>query len=144
MSEPPIMLYKNNKSTSHRSFIESPISELLSWRCIVNVPFQSYIVSPLSVAENSSWNLRLILALSNLNFYVRKERWNTKTGELSLSIFKKIHTCTNSIWNQVTPHQHLPIAHDISWFLLEFKILLLLYCVAIRFELSSLYFCKTP
>ena len=90
MSEPPSMLYRNNKSAlSHSSFVESTISELLSSGCIVNVPFQPYIVSPLSVAENSSGKLRLILDLSNLNFYVRKDKVKFEDWKIAAQYFQK-------------------------------------------------------
>ena len=90
MSEPPSMSYKNNKSAlSHSSFVESTISELLSLGCIVNVPFQPYIVSPLSVAENSSGKLRLILDLSNLNFYVRKDKVKFEDWKIAAQYFQK-------------------------------------------------------
>ena len=64
----------NNKSALRNySFVSTSIQELLLSECIVEVPFQPYFVSPLSVAENKN-KKRLILDLSFLNAYKKRAR----------------------------------------------------------------------
>ncbi|XP_053403229.1 uncharacterized protein LOC128558328 [Mercenaria mercenaria] len=68
-------LMKNNKSAlREKDFVDKALSDLLEKRCIYEVPFVPHNVSPLSVATNSSGKKRLILDLSVLNLYVKKER----------------------------------------------------------------------
>ena len=46
-------------------------------------------MSPLIVAENSSGKLRLILDLSNLNFYVRKDKVKFEDWKIAAQYFQK-------------------------------------------------------
>ena len=82
---PPPMNIKNNKSAiKNEHFVDQSISDLLESRCVQEVPFHPWVVSPLSVAVNKgSGKKRLILDFqSDLNHYVEKrkvkfEDWNT-------------------------------------------------------------------
>ena len=73
---PSSYFQKNNKSAiSHSDFVSTAIQDLVKSGCVLNVPFKPYIVSPLSVAVNSSEKKRLILDLSLLNTYLLKEHF---------------------------------------------------------------------
>ena len=68
------MYFSNNKSAlSNEKFVSEAISELVQSGCVIKVPFKPHVVSPLSVAENRS-KQRLILDLSTLNYYVKKDK----------------------------------------------------------------------
>ena len=72
IDHPPSMYKGNNRSAlSNAEFVNDAVNELVSLGCVVQVPFKPYIVSPLSVATNSSGKKRLILDLSILNLFVR-------------------------------------------------------------------------
>ena len=50
------MKFKNNQSAlKHSDFVDSTISELLNDGCIYQVPFQPFVVNPLSVAVKKIW-----------------------------------------------------------------------------------------
>ena len=65
------------------------VSELVSVGCAVEVPFQSYIVNPLSVAINKSGKKRLILDLSILNLSVKKENIKFEDWKVAVQYFEK-------------------------------------------------------
>ena len=55
---PPSMNIKNNLSAmKNKSFVQEKVNELLSSGRVVKVPFQPFVVSPLSVAENRTKNV---------------------------------------------------------------------------------------
>ena len=54
---------------------------------MVQVPFKPYVVSPLSVATNSSGKKRLILDLSILNLFVRKDKVKFQDLKLAAEYF---------------------------------------------------------
>ena len=56
---------KNNKSTT---------CDLINSSYAYEIPFKPFIVNPLTVATNKSGNMRLILDLSVLNKFVKKEK----------------------------------------------------------------------
>ncbi|CAC5394903.1 unnamed protein product [Mytilus coruscus] len=61
---PTSMSFKNNKSANvYSKFVNEAISELLNIGCIIETPFQPFVVNPLSVAVQSSGKKRLILDL---------------------------------------------------------------------------------
>ena len=64
------MFMKNNKSA-----LKKAICDLIDSGCAYAVPFKPYIVNPLTVATNKSGNMRLILDLSVLNKFVKKEKF---------------------------------------------------------------------
>ena len=68
------MYFKNNKSALDNSeFVNQAVSELVDYGCVHTVPFIPYVVNPLSVATNKSGKKRLILDLSVLNKFVKKQ-----------------------------------------------------------------------
>ena len=77
VNKPPSFLKKNNSSAlKNKSFVEKSIFALIEKQCVYEVPFIPHNVNPLSVATNNSSNKqRLILELSILNTYVRKDKF---------------------------------------------------------------------
>ena len=74
-SEPPVRSQKNQPSAYFRSeFVQTSIEELLVRGCIKQIDLKPHICSPLSVVENSSGKLRLVVNLRYLNKYL----WNQK------------------------------------------------------------------
>ena len=62
MKQPPPMKFRNNKSALKNSlFVNEAITELISNGCILEVPFQPFVVNPLSVATQKTGKKRLIL-----------------------------------------------------------------------------------
>jgi hypothetical protein len=51
-------------------FVDQAVNELIFSGCAIEVPFQPYIVNPLSVATHKSGKRRLILDLSILNLSI--------------------------------------------------------------------------
>ena len=75
------MFLRNNKSAiTNEEFVGEPISDLLDYGCVHEVPFKPVVVNPLSVVTNSSGKKRLILDLSVLNKCVKKINSNLKIG----------------------------------------------------------------
>lgn len=74
--KPPPFVMKNNRSALESSeFVETAIFDLLKKKCAYEVPFIPHNVNPLSVAvNNTSGKRRLILDLSVLNTFIKKER----------------------------------------------------------------------
>lgn len=74
VNKPHSYVMKNNQSAlKHSDFVTSAIQELLDKSCIYEVPFIPHNVSPLSVSVNAVGKRRLILDLSVLNGYVKKD-----------------------------------------------------------------------
>lgn len=73
---PPKEMYmKNNKSALLKAkLVSDTVSDLLLSGCITQVPFKPVVVNPLSVAMNTSGKKRLILYLSVLNKFVKKDK----------------------------------------------------------------------
>jgi hypothetical protein len=54
------MFLRNNKSAiTNEEFVGEPISDLLDYGCVHEVPFKPVVVNPLSVVTNSSGKKRL-------------------------------------------------------------------------------------
>ena len=121
--EPPCKsFFENNKSAINNSeFVTEAISELVNSGCVVQVPFQPFIVNPLSVATGKTGKRRLILDLSNLNKSIKKEKikfedwkiaiqyfemnsflfkFDLKSGYLHLDICPQQHTYLGFCWNK--------------------------------------------
>lgn len=76
VSTPLPKRFSNNKSAlAHHDFVTNAILELVANSAIVEVPSVPLVVSPLSVALNSSGKKRLILDLRYLNQHVWKEKF---------------------------------------------------------------------
>ncbi|XP_065940519.1 uncharacterized protein [Magallana gigas] len=63
--------------------------KLLLSSCIIQVPFIPVVVNPLSVAMNSSGKKRLILDLSVLNKFVRRDKVKFEDWKIALQYFQK-------------------------------------------------------
>ncbi|VDI03553.1 Hypothetical predicted protein [Mytilus galloprovincialis] len=90
LQTPTSMSFKNNKSANvHSKFVNEAISELLNIGCVIETPFQPFVVNPLSVAVQSSGKKRLILDLSELNVFIKKERIKFEDWKVALNYFTK-------------------------------------------------------
>lgn len=84
---------KNNKSALQNfSFVTESIGDLVKSGCVIQVPFRPFVVSPLSVAENRE-KKRLILDLSMLNGFLKKEKIKFEDHKLALQYFEKNCFC---------------------------------------------------
>lgn len=100
VNNPPKIHMKNNLSVLQNcTFVSESVEDLIESGCIVQVPFKPFVVSPLSVAQKRE-KKRLILDLSVLNFYVKKE--NLKITKLFYNILRKMFTVSISTLNQGT------------------------------------------
>lgn len=132
---PPRMKMKNNKSAiKNEQFVDQSISDLLDSGCMQEVPFEPYVISPLSVAENKgSGKKRLILDLSQLNFFVEKRKdWN-----VAFNFFNK--DCFLFKFDLKSGYHHIDICKkQISYFSFSWKNKF--YCF--RFNICSVHFHK--
>lgn len=89
--ENPNRLFKTNNRSAFQStdFVTEAVSKLVSVGCIIEVPFQPYIVNPLSVAINKSGKKRLILDLSILNLSVKKDKIKFEDWKVAVQYFEK-------------------------------------------------------
>ncbi|CAC5366298.1 unnamed protein product [Mytilus coruscus] len=84
------MSFKNYKSANvHSNFVNEAISELLNIGCVIETPFQPFVVNPLSVAVQSSGKKRLILDLNELNVFIKKEKITFEDWKVALNYFTK-------------------------------------------------------
>lgn len=87
-SNPPSMCFKNNRSAfQNHDFVDTAIAELVDNGCAIKVPFKPYVVSPLSVATQKSGKKRLILDLSVLNKFVRKDKFKYEDWKVAIQLF---------------------------------------------------------
>ena len=87
-SNPPSMCFKNNKSAfQNHDFVDTAIAELVDNGCAIKVPFKPYVVSPLSVATQKSGKKYLILDLSVLNKFVRKDKLKYEDWKVAIQLF---------------------------------------------------------
>jgi hypothetical protein len=79
------MYFKNNKSALDNSeCVDQAFPELVGSGCVHEVPFIPYVVNPLSVATNKSGKKRLILDLSVLNKFVKKQNFKFEDWKLAI------------------------------------------------------------
>lgn len=110
VSNPPTMCFRNNKSAIHNvEFVSSEISDLLKYKRIIEVPFQPFVCSPLSVAENKN-KKRLILDLSRLNKYVKYEKIKFEDWKTALDYFEKGFYCIK--FDLKSGYHHIDIAEE--------------------------------
>ena len=83
LSEPPQSVQTNQFSARNNSvFVTNSVSELLASGCIRKVDQMPHVCCPLSVVENSSSKLRLVINLRFLNYFPNgSKNSNTKTFE---------------------------------------------------------------
>ena len=87
-NNPPSMCFKNNRSAfQNHDFVDTAIAELVDNGCAIKVPFKPYVVSPLSVATQKSGKKRLILDLSVLNKFVRKDKFKYEDWKVAIQLF---------------------------------------------------------
>ena len=115
ISNPPSMYFSNNKSAlSNEKFVTGAISELVQSGCVIKVPFKPHVVSPLSVAENRS-KQRLILDLSTLNYYVKKDKVKFEDYNTALDFFDK--DCYAIKFDLKSGYHHVDISSKYQTFL---------------------------
>ena len=82
------MFFNNNKSAiSNSNFVGQAVKDLIDTGCAYKVPCTPFIVNPLSVASNKSGKKRLILDLSVLNKFVKKEKFKFEDWRLAIQFF---------------------------------------------------------
>ena len=112
---PPTMKIRNNLSAmKNKSFVQEKVNELLSSGRAVKVPFQPFVVSPLSVAENRT-KKRLILDLSVLNNFVRKEKIMFEDHKVASQYFTKDCYCIK--FDLCSGYHHIDIAAEFHTYL---------------------------
>ena len=112
---PPTMKIRNNLSAmKNKSFVQEKVNELLSSGRVVKVPFQPFVVSPLSVAENRT-KKRLILDLSVLNNFVRKEKIRFEDHKVASQYFTKDCYCIK--FDLCSGYHHIDIAAEFQTYL---------------------------
>lgn len=89
--ENPVKMFKiNNRSAmKNAEFVDQAVTELICSGCATEVPFQPYIVSPLSVATQKSGKKRLILDLSILNLSIKKEKVKFEDWKIAVQYFER-------------------------------------------------------
>jgi len=90
LKNPPSMSFRNNKSAFlHSEFVDGALKDLLDTGCIIKTPFQPFVVNPLSVAVQSSGKKRLILDLSELNLFIKKDKVKFEDWRVALNYFSR-------------------------------------------------------
>ena len=90
VNAPSDLYMKNNLSACYNEdFVSGTISELLESSCVRRIPFKPIVVNPLSVAENSSGKKRLILDLSVLNTFVKKDKVKFEDWKVDVQYFEQ-------------------------------------------------------
>lgn len=90
INTPPTRRFKNNNSAlSHSAFVSDAISDLLSKRLIVECLVCPHVVNPLSVSEQSSGKLRLILDLRFINQFLWKDTIKFEDWNEAIDYFQK-------------------------------------------------------
>jgi hypothetical protein len=70
-------------------FVDQTVNELIVSGCAIEVPFQPYIVNPLSVATHKSGKKRFILDMSILNLSIKKENVKFEDWKISVQYFER-------------------------------------------------------
>lgn len=112
---PPRIYLKNNKSALQNfSFVTESIGDLVKSGCVIQVPFRPFVVSPLSVAENRE-KKRLILDLSMLNGFLKKEKIKFEDHKLALQYFENNCFCIK--FDLKSGYHHIDICKECQTFL---------------------------
>ena len=74
---------------TNREFVTQAISELVQNCCVVKVPRQPHICSPLSVVSNSMGKQRLVINLHYLNRYLWKDKFKYEDMRIAMLLFQK-------------------------------------------------------
>jgi hypothetical protein len=75
--------------SDNSEFVDQAVSELVDCGCVHEVSFIPYMVNPLSVATNKSGKKRLILDLSVLNKFAKKQKFKFEDWKLTIQLFKE-------------------------------------------------------
>ena len=67
-----VHLQNNNSALNYSDFVVSAVTELLKVGSVVECPFPSVVVNPLSVSVQSNGKKRLMSDLRHVNFFVKK------------------------------------------------------------------------
>jgi len=70
-------------------FFYQAVADLVYSRCVYEVPSTPYVVNPLSVATNKSGKKHLILDLSILNKFVKKDKFKFEDWKIAIQLFNK-------------------------------------------------------
>jgi hypothetical protein len=90
LENPVKMFKKNNRSAmKNAEFVDQTVNELIVSGCAIEVPFQPYIVNPLSVATHKSGKKRFILDMSILNLSIKKENVKFEDWKISVQYFER-------------------------------------------------------
>lgn len=89
VSPPSMNLRNTNSAFINHSFVDEAVADLVELGGVKEVPFKPFVTNPLSVASNKSGKLRLILDLSLLNKYVRKDRFKFEDWKVAIQYFSK-------------------------------------------------------
>ena len=104
---------------------------------MAQAPFKPYIVSPFSVATNSSGKKRLILDLSILNLFVRKYKVKIEDWNLAVEYFQE--NCYMFKFDLKSGYFHADIPPSQMFMSIW---LLLLFCVTVWIKFRPLHFHK--
>lgn len=116
LNSPPSMnLMNNNSAFINHSFVDEAVAELVESGAVKEVPFIPFVTNPLSVASNKSGKLRLILDLSVLNKYVRKDRFKFEDWKVAIQYFTK--NCSVFKFDLKSGYHHIDICPQQHTFL---------------------------
>jgi len=116
LNSPPSMNLRNiNSAFINHSFVDEAVAELVESGAVKEVPFKPFVTNPLSVASNKSGKLRLILDLSVLNKYVRKDRFKFEDWKVAIQYFTK--NCSVFKFDLKSGYHHIDICPQQHTFL---------------------------
>lgn len=106
-SQPPYVEFKNNKSALlNHDFVSEAVQELFVSGRVVQVQVKPYMVNPLSVAENHE-KKRLILDLSFLNNFIKKDTVKFEDWKIAIQYFEK--DCFMTKFDLQSGYHHIDI-----------------------------------
>ena len=90
LSIPKIFIHPNQASAlAKKEFVTQAISEFVQNRCVVQVPSQPHVCSPLSMVSNSENKQRLVINLHYLNGYLQKEKFKYEDLHTAMLLFQQ-------------------------------------------------------
>ena len=115
VTHPPTMHFRNNSSAiENKEFVTQEIQDLVNSGRAVEVPCKPYIVSPLSVAQNRE-KKRLILDLSRLNVFIKKEKVKYEDWKIAVQYFES--KCFMTKFDLQSGYHHIDINSEFQTFL---------------------------
>ena len=114
-SYPPSMQFGNNKSALlNADFVSEAVLELIDSGRVVQVQDKPYMINPLSVAENHE-KKRLILDLSFLNNFIKKEKVKFEDWKIAIQYFER--NCYMTKFDLQSGYHHIDIEPSCQHFL---------------------------